>query len=396
MPEPLHYDPFSEEVIRDPYPIYARLREEAPCYHLEKWDAYALSRFEDVWEASMDAENYSVAQGTTASHLLTKVQPVTPMINLMDPPEHTEMRSKIGGFFRPGAVRRQEEQIQRFVDEAFEPIADREKADLFNEFATKVSVKVACLANGFPMEDADYLNGLVWRFFAREEGVEGMTEDGLAAMNEMFGYFVKLIHARRKKGGEDGGVVDVVVNAEIGGRRFADEEAASHLSMFLIGGAETFPKTFASGVHRLWQHPEQRAELAANPELIPDAYVEMLRYDMPTQFLMRVLKHDVELHGVTMREGCPVMFLYPSANRDRREFDEPDRFDIHRKPPRILSFGHGIHACIGRHFAQMEGKLCFQKLLAHAPEYEVEESKLQRIRTEFVQGWESMPVVFHR
>lgn len=396
MPEPLHYDPFSEEVIRDPYPIYARLREEAPCYHLEKWDAYALSRFADVWEASMDAERYSVAQGTTASHLLTKVQPVTPMINLMDPPEHTEMRSRIAGFFRPRAVRRFEEQIQGFVDEAFEPIADREKADLFNEFATRVSVKVACLANGFPMEDADYLNGLVWRFFAREEGVEGMTEDGLAAMNEMFGYFVKLIHARRKKGVEDGSVVDVVVNAEIGGRRFADEEAASHLSMFLIGGAETFPKTFASGVHRLWQHPDQRAELAANPDAIPDAYVEILRYDMPTQFLMRVLKRDVELHGVTMREGRPVMFLYPSANRDPREFEEPDRFDIHRKPPRILSFGHGIHACIGRHFAQMEGKLCFRKLLAHAPEYEVEESKLKRIRTEFVQGWESMPVVFHR
>lgn len=396
MPEPLHYDPFSEEVIRDPYPVYARLREEAPCYHLEKWDAYALSRFEDIWEASNDADNYSVAEGTTASHLLTKVQPVTPMINLMDPPEHTEMRSKIMPFFRPGAVRKQEEQIQGFVDEAFAEIEGRDGADLFNEFAAKVSVKTACLANGFPMEDADYLNGLVWRFFAREEGVEGMTEDGLAAMNEMFGYFVKLIGERRKKGGSDGGVVDVVVNAGIGGRQFADEEAASHLSMFLIGGAETFPKTFASGVHRLWQHPDQRAELAADPERIPDAYVEMLRYDMPTQFLMRVMKHDVTLHGVTMREGRPVMFLYPSANRDRREFEDPDRFDIHRKPPRILSFGHGIHACIGRHFAQMEGKLCFRKLLAHAPEYEVEESKLSRIRTEFVQGWESMPVLFRR
>jgi cytochrome P450 len=392
----LHYDPFSEEVIQNPHPIYARLREEAPCYHLEKWDAYALSRFEDIWEASMDADNYSAARGTTASHLLTKVQPVTPMVNMMDPPTHTELRSQIARYFTPGVVRRLEDQIQGFVDEAFAPIADGGEADLFNDFATKVSVKVACLANGFPMEDSDMLNGLVWRFFGREEGVEGMTADGLAAMNELFAYFAELIQKRRAAGVSDGSVVDVVVGAEIGGRKFADEEAASHLSMFIIGGAETFPKTFASGVHRLWQHPDQRAECAKDPTLIPDAYQEVLRYDMPTQFLMRTMKHDVTLHGVTMKEGRPVMFLYPSANRDAREFDDPDSFDIHRKPQRILTFGHGIHACIGLHYAKMEGKLCFQKLLTHAPEYEVKESELTRIRTEFVQGWESMPVAFNR
>jgi hypothetical protein len=397
MAEPLHYDPFAEEVIQDPHPIYRRLREEAPCYHVEKWDCYALSRFEDIWNASMDAENYSVAQGTTASHLLTKVQPVTPMINLMDPPEHTQLRAPLAKLFTPGVVRRLEGQIQGFVDEAFAEIADRKEADLFNDFAAKVSVRVACLANGFPLEDAPMLNKLVWRFFARdEEHPAGMTPDGLAAMNEMFGYFIQLIHERRRKGLTGDTVVDLVVGAEIGGRKFADEEAASHLSMFIIGGSETFPKTFASGVHRLWQHPDQRAECASDPELIPDAYQEMLRYDMPTQFLMRTLKNDVTLHGVTMRKGRPVMFLYTSANRDRREFQDPDRFDIRRRPPRILSFGHGIHACIGRHYAQMEGKLCFQKLLAHAPRYEVQESRLKRIRTEFVQGWESMPVVFER
>ena len=115
---------------------------------------------------------------------------------------------------------------------------------------------------------------------------------------------------------------------------------------------------------------------------------------MPTQFLMRTLRKDVPLHGVKMREGRPVMFLYPSANRDSREFANPDVFDIDRNSPRILSFGHGTHACIGLHFAKLEGKLCLEKLLALEPEYEVEEAKLKRIRTEFVQGWESMPVRF--
>jgi len=390
----IDYDPYSEEVIRDPYPIYARLREEAPCYHLPKWDAYALSRFEDIWNASMDNDSYSTRFGTTASHLLTKVQPVTPMINLMDPPQHTVLRARISRFFTPGVVTRLEPQIQGFVDEAFAPLMDGKGADLFNDFAAKVSVKVACIANGFPLEDSDMLNRLVWRFFARQEGVQGMTPDGLAAMMEMTAYFKELIQKRRKAGVSDKSVIDTVLGVEIDGRRYSDEEAGSHLSMFIIGGAETFPKTFSSAVYRLWQHESQRARCAKDPGLIPNAFREVLRYDMPTQFLMRTLRKDVTLHGVTMREGRPVMFLYPSANRDPREFANPDAFEIDRNSPRILSFGHGTHACIGLHFAKLEGKLCLEKLLAQRPEYEVEEAKLKRIRTEFVQGWESMPVRF--
>jgi cytochrome P450 len=291
-------------------------------------------------------------------------------------------------------VARLEPEIRSFVEEAWEPLEGRPGADLFNEFAAKVSVKVACIANGFPLEDSDMLNRLVWRFFARQEGVQGMTQDGLAAMMEMTVYFKDLIQKRRKAGVSDKSVIDTVLGVEIDGRRFSDEEAGSHLSMFIIGGAETFPKTFSSAVHRLWQHKSQRARCARDPSLIPNAFREVLRYDMPTQFLMRTLKKDVTLHGVTMREGRSVMFLYPSANRDSREFANPDVFDIDRNSPRILSFGHGTHACIGLHFAKLEGKLCLEKLLAETPEYEVEEPKLRRIKTEFVQGWESMPVRF--
>jgi cytochrome P450 len=384
----LEYDPFSEEVI------YKRLRNEAPCYYLGKWDCWALSRFEDVWNASMDADNYSTAQGTTAAHLLTQIQPVTPMLNLMDPPEHTELRSRIRRFFTPGRVASLLPEIQRIVEEAFEAVRGAKRCDLFKDVASKISVKVACLANGFPMQDADDLNALVWRFFAREEGVEGMTRDGVAAMMEMGAYFADLIKKRRKNPQAGGSVVDSVLEVEIEGRLFDDEEAGSHLSMFLIGGAETFPKVFSSGVYLLYKHPDQRAQCAKDPNLIPDAFNEILRYDMPTQFLMRTLKNQVELHGERMRKGRPVMFLYPSANRDEVEFDDPDSFDIERRPARILSFGHGIHACIGAHFARLEGRLCLERLLEHMPEYEVEEDELQRIRTEFVQGWESMPVVY--
>jgi cytochrome P450 len=388
------YDPYSEQVIQDPYPTYEQLREESPCHHLEKWDAYALSRFDDIWAASMDAKNYSTARGTTASHLLTKILPVTPMLNLMDPPQHSKLRSQIRKFFQPGYVKSLEPTIQKIVTEAFEPIRDRGGCDLYGDVATSISVQVACLANGFPMEDADLLNALVWRFFGREEGVEGMTQDGVDAMMEMGGYFAKLVAERRKNPTPGGSPIDVLLEVEIDGQKFSDEEAGSHLTLFLIGGAETFPKVFSSAIYLLHKHPDQRAECAKDPSLIPDAFNETLRYDMPTQFLMRTLVNDVELHGVTMRAGCPVMFLYPSANRDKREFDNADAFDIKRRPPRILSFGHGIHACIGLHYARLEGRLCLEWMLENLPEYSVEEEKLQRIRTEFVQGWEQMPVVY--
>ena len=390
----VHYDPFSEEVMQDPHPVYRRLREKAPCYHVEKWDCWALSRFDDIWKASMDAKSYSTAQGTTAAHLLTKVQPVTPMLNLMDPPQHSKLRSQIRQFFMPGRVASLEPKIRGFATDAMDAVMDRGECDLMDDVASKVAVQVACLANGFPLEDGEMLNQLVWRFFAREEGVDGMTEDGLAAMMEMSAYFADLIKRRRGNPGEGGSAVDTVLSIEIDGRKLSDEEAGSHLSLFLIGGAETFPKVFANAIYRLFEHPDQRAALAADPELIPDAFNEVLRYDMPTQFLCRTLVCDVELHGETMREGRPVLFLYPSANRDDREFENPDVFDVRRRAPRMLSFGHGIHACIGAHFARMEGRICLEETLRRMPEYVVDLERLERLRTEFVQGFASMPVRF--
>jgi cytochrome P450 len=203
-----------------------------------------------------------------------------------------------------------------------------------------------------------------------------------------------LLDDRRRSGSGTDDVVDLFRTIEIGGRRLSDEEIGSHLSMLIIGGSETFPKTFANGVFRLAQHPDQRARLAASPELIPAAYDEILRYDMPTQFLCRTLTDDVEVRGETLRKGQAVMFLYPSANRDAEEFDDPDRFDVGRKPRRILTFGAGTHACLGFHVARMEGKVCFEELLAQFPEYEVLPDQAERLRTEFVQGFASLPIRF--
>jgi cytochrome P450 len=144
----------------------------------------------------------------------------------------------------------------------------------------------------------------------------------------------------------------------------------------------------------LAQHPGQRAEVARDPSLVPNAFLEGLRYRMPTQFLCRVVTKDVVVQGQTLRPGQPVLFLYPSANRDEREFANPDVFDVHRSIPRLLSFGQGTHACIGIHVAKMEGKVMLEELLRVAPEYEVDLDRAERLVTDFVQGFARLPIRF--
>jgi cytochrome P450 len=166
------------------------------------------------------------------------------------------------------------------------------------------------------------------------------------------------------------------------------------LFLMLIGGTETLPKALSAAVFRLHRHPEQRAELVADPSRIPDAFNEALRYDMPTQMLGRRVVRERELHGQTLRPGQGVLFLFASANRDEREFPDPDRFDIHRRAKRILTFGAGAHMCLGAHVARMEGRVMLEELLARLPDYEVDEAHAERLQSELFQGWRRLPLRF--
>jgi cytochrome P450 len=389
----VEYDPFSEEVMRDAGPIYKRLRDEAPAYYCEKWDCWALSRFADIWKASADVKHFTAAKGTTSAHVLTKVQPVTPMLNLMDPPEHTKLRSAMRGFFAAPEVAPLEATIRQMARDSLETARDAGRIDVMGDFSSLIAVTVACTVNGLPVEDGPTLNDLVWRFFKREEGVEGMTADGMAAFGELDAYFRNIIGERRRSEPQSN-VLGTLLEIEIDGEKLSDEAISSHLALLIIGGAETFPKTFANIIRRLGEHPDQRAECVANPELIPDAFTEGLRYDMPTQFLCRVVTKEVEFHGQKMKPGQPILFLYPSGNHDEREFENPAVFDIHRKPARILSFGYGAHSCIGINVARLEGRVCIEETLKAIPEYELDLENSERLVTDFVQGYAKFPVTF--
>jgi cytochrome P450 len=388
------YDPYAEAVQDDPYPFYRALRERSPVHYLEKWDTWALSRFDDIWNASMDNDHFTAEQGTSPQYLLTKSIPALPNLNHMDPPAHTKLRAAVAPYFMPRRVRTLEATIRGFVSDCIDAFIDTGRADVIGELGQIVAVRVANVAVGFPEEDSAYIVDLVKRFLSREEGTVGMTQTGVSAFEEMIGYLEGLAKARRAYTGPAENPIDIFLRERVDGELLGDELIGQHLILLLVGATETFPKVFATSVLRLAQHPDQRAELASDPSLIPQGLRECLRYDMPTQFLMRTVSQRVELGGQTLEPGQPVMFLYPSGNRDEREFHDPDRFDVHRVSPRILSFGHGTHRCLGANFAELEGRILLEELLRRIPDYEVDEKNARRDRTEFIRGYTSLPIEF--
>jgi cytochrome P450 len=390
----LEYDPYARDVLRDPLPIYARLREEAPAYHVAKYDCWALSRFADVWAVSSDTEHFTVTRGTAPAQVVTKEQIVTPMLNSMDPPAHSRLRAAVRPRFLPRALRELEPRIRAMVDELLAPLFSAGGGDVVAELGSRLSTRVACLAIGLPLEDADRLHRLVLRFFTHDPGQQGISADGWSAMLELNDYCLARVRAERSAPSGGAEALPALCAFASEGRRLADEEAASHVSELVVGGSVTFPKVLANALVRLAEHPDQRARLARDPSGLADAFDESVRFDMPTQFLCRTVTKPVTVAGERLMPGQGVLLLYPSANRDPREFARPDVFDTQRRPPRIASFGAGQHACLGQHVAKLEGRLCLEAILSRAPHYRVDVGRAERHHTEFVQGYARLPVEF--
>jgi cytochrome P450 len=229
-------------------------------------------------------------------------------------------------------------------------------------------------------------------YFERVPGQRGSTQRGLDSSKDFAIYLYGIAKRARQQGAPAGSVLEKLLGTDLDGERLDDRRIAAHLHMMAIGGTETFPKVFSALLYRLWQHPEQRAAVARDATLAPHAFQEALRYDMPTQMLGRTIAQDFELHGQRLRAGSGLLFLWASANRDEREFPEPDRFDVQRRAPRILSFGTGAHMCLGAHVARLEGRILLEEVLARMPEYAVDEGNLVRLRSEFFRGFAKLPI----
>jgi cytochrome P450 len=388
------YHPFSAAICTDPWPAYRQLRDEAPAFYLPEFDCWFLSRFEDVWNACSDPR-FVAAKGVTTIELLLgqAFSERGSSLAVLDPPLHTRLRERLGPFFMPQAARALEASTRELAASLLDEALPRGELDVIHDLAMRVSVRVACRILGIPLEDADLLAGSVNASFHREPDSRGQTASGQAAGSLLRDYLAKWVAERRVRPHRDG-IVERLLGFEIDGHPLAEEDLLSNLMLLVVGGTETLPKVFAGCVDQLARNPAQRARVAADPGLVPDAFWEALRLEMPTQMLGRTLREEVRLHGETLRPGQKAMFLWACANRDEREFADADRFDVLRRARRILSFGHATHRCLGHNVARMEGRVLLDELLARIPEYEVLVDRALRIRSEFFFGFASLPIRF--
>jgi len=394
-PARLRYSPFLPEVMVDPFPFYRRLRDEAPAYHLEEYDAWALSRFEDVWQATEDVETFVNAGGTTAAQALSKVESPVASINQIDGDAHTSLRKAIRGVFSRASAHALESLVRSEARSKLAAHRESGEIDAVRELADPIAALVACRLLSLPDEAGSLLVGWVHRYTQNAPGDEGRSPDALAAAMEMNQYLAERVAERRRGRGEPG-VADLFLAQEIGGRKLIDLEIASHMQTLVIGGTDTTPKVISATLLRLHGSPEQRADLVAHPSAIPGAFVEALRIDMPTQFMARTVARETTLHGQKMHPGQGVLFLFASANRDEREYADPDRFDSRRKIRRHLGFGHAAHVCIGAHVAALEGRVVLEEVLAAAPDYQIDERRIRWRSADQLRGMTSLPLAWDR
>jgi len=388
---PLRWDPLV--ALDDPYPVYRRLRNEAPLYHDEGRDIWALSRFDDVQAAAKDWATFSSAVGGQGNDVDDTYQLFEPAGDLAatDPPLHTRLRGALRMAFSPSALRRRfEPAVRAKTAGLIDAFADQGRADFALDFARPLPALTMFAWFGFP--DHDHPQLLEWfsRMLDRDPGQRALPASTLAARDRMRDYVGAAAEERRAAPRDD--LLTFLVEAHDAGQLTADEIVGSSMLLFMAGITTTSGLISNSLLH-LDRFPDQRELLWREPERIPDAIEELLRFDAPIQAVARTTTRDVGSHGTVIPAGSRVALVWASANRDERRWPEPDTLSLSREPHRHVSFGEGIHHCLGAPLARLEAKIAFEVLLRRIPEYAVS-GPIVRIGTPTDRALERLPVEF--
>lgn len=377
------YDPYSYAIDVDPYPIYRRLREEAPVYHNERLDFWALSRFDDVERASMDYRTFSSAKGTVLELMGTTM--AGEIIIFMDPPAQTRLRNLVSKAFTPRRIAELEPQVRRIAVGHLEPLAAAGAGDVVKEFTAKLPMDVISALLGIPEADRDSVREWSNATLYREPGRPEPPPSALEANGHMWRYFQALVAAKRRAPADD--LISALCESEL-----RDENILTFAMLLAAAGNETVTKLLAAAVYWLWKYPGQRQILLEDPATIPAAVEELLRFDPPSHYQGRTLTRDVTMHGVTMPAGAKVALVTGSTGRDERRFSDPDRFDVRRRIDHHLAFGHGWHICLGASLARVESRVALEEFLGRFPDYTVDEAGIERVHSSNVRGLAGLPI----
>lgn len=389
-----YYDPYDFDIDTDPYPVWKRLRDEQPLYYNEKYDFWALSRFDDVERALVDWRTYSSAKGTVLELIKARMEIPAGSIIFEDPPAHDLHRGLLSRVFTPRKMAAIEPQVREFCARSLDPLVGAGGFDFIADLGAQMPMRTIGMLLGIPEQDQEALRDQMDKGLRLDDGQMPDVDRYQAAGQT--GAFEEYIEWRAEHPSDD--VMTELLRAEFEDtsgvrRRLSRVEVLNFVNLLAAAGNETTTRLIGWTGKLLADHPDQRAEVAADRTLVNNTIEEILRFESPSPVQARSLTRDVELHGEYVAADSTILLLNASGNRDERRFPDADRFDVHRRIDHHLGFGYGAHFCLGAALARMEGRVALDEVLERFPRWEVDEDHAVQARTSTVRGWERLPVL---
>ncbi|ORX02688.1 cytochrome [Mycobacterium szulgai] len=388
----IYYDPFDFDIDDDPYPIWKRMRDEAPLYYNAKYNFYALSRYEDVAPELTNWETYRSGRGTTMDIIMSGVDIPPGVILFEDPPLHDLHRRLLSRVFTPRRMEAIEPLTRDFCVRALDPLVGTGRFDFIENLGAMIPMRTIGYLLGIPEEGQQAIRDRGGRAISLKQGTfTAVTEDLFEKSYEVFSDYIDW---RTDHPSDD--LMTQLLNAEIeedgAMRRLTRSEVLMYTTMIAGAGNETTTRLIGFIGQLLAEHPDQRREIVASPSLIPNAIEEVLRYQAPSPVQARYVARDVECRGTMISQGSIMLLLNGSANRDERRFPDGERFDI-RRVGGHLSFGHGLHFCLGSALARMQARVALEEVIKRWPDWEVDYANASKAHTSSVRGWAKLPVI---
>ena len=392
----LYYDPYDVGIAADPYPVFRRLREEAPLYYNEQHDFYAVSRFDDVERGLRDRATFISRRGGILELIKSGIEIPPGTLIFEDPPTHTIHRSLMSRVFTPKKMAALEPQIRAFCARALDPLTGHGRIDFIRDLGMQMPMRVIGMLLGIPEDSQESVRDAADASLRTEPGQPQDMSSGFDPASA-FKEFGEFIDWRAENPSDD--LMTELLYAEFedengATRRLTRQECLTYITVVAGAGNETTTRLIGWAGKLLAEHPDQRRQLVEDPSLIPNAIEEILRYEPPAPHVARYVDRDVEIHGGMVPEGSAMLMLVGAANRDDRRFPKGDEFDVGRTPGQHLTFGYGSHFCLGASLARIEGRIALEEVLRRFPEWELDLAEAKMAPTSTVRGWETLPAFF--
>jgi cytochrome P450 len=389
----VYWDPYDARFASDPYPTFARLREEAPLYYNEPYDFYAVSRYADVERGLPDWETFSSARGSVLELIKSGIEMPPGTLIFEDPRAHDVHRQILVRVFTPRRVAALEPQVREFCTRTLDPLAGARRFDLIADVGAQMPMRVIGMLLGIPEADQEAIRDFADENLRTESGGQIDFKSGAVFSSELIADYIDW-----RKGHPSDDLMTELLHAEFEDehgvtRTLTRDEVLSYVTVVAGAGNETTGRLIGWIGSVLAMHPQQRQELVNDPALIPNAIEEILRFEPPGPAIARYVNRDVTLYGQRVPAGGAMMFIVAAANRDHRHYPDPDRFDIHRSVGQQLTFGLGVHYCLGAALARLEGRVATEEILRRFPRWDVDWENAKLAQTSTVRGWECLPLV---